>query len=134
MATFLQAFFALSVVIYGLSHVAQPRMWADFFLAMKRTGYAPFIIPFYTLPIGLVLILGHNRWVWDWPVVATIAGWGMTTKCVLYLIFPQLPNRMIENADRWQEKYAGFRVAGGFMAIVGAIVAWHAFQHWPAGL
>jgi len=61
---------------------------------MKRTGFAPLIIGMYTLPTGLVILLGHNIWAWDWPVVVTIAGWGMTIKATLYLIFPALPNRM----------------------------------------
>ena len=44
MAPYIDAWFALSLVIVGLSHAAQPRLWADFFNAMKRTGYAPLII------------------------------------------------------------------------------------------
>ena len=80
MAPYIDAWFALTLVIIGLSHAAQPRLWADFFNAMKRTGFAPLIIGMYTLPTGLVILLGHNIWAWDWPVFVTIAGWGMTMK------------------------------------------------------
>ena len=78
MAPYIDAWFALTLVIIGLSHAAQPRLWAEFFSAMKRTGFAPLIIGMYTLPTGLVILLGHNIWAWDWPVFVTIAGWGMT--------------------------------------------------------
>ena len=99
---------------------------------MKRTGYAPVIIGMETLPTGLVILLGHNIWAWDWPVFVTIAGWGMTIKATLYLIFPTLPNRMIENADRWQKSYSVFRVVGAVMSVLGVVLTWHAFGQLPA--
>jgi uncharacterized protein YjeT (DUF2065 family) len=132
MAPYIDAYFALTLVIIGLSHAAQPRLWAEFFNAMKRTGYAPLIIGMYTLPTGLVILLSHNHWAWGWPVLVTIAGWGMTIKATLYLIFPTLPNRMIDNADRWQKAYSGFRVVGVVMGILGIGLTWHAFGHLPA--
>ena len=131
MAPYIDAWFALTLVIIGLSHAAQPRLWADFFNAMKRTGFAPLIIGMYTLPTGLVILLGHNIWAWDWPVFVTIAGWGMTTKATIYLIFPAVPNRMIDNADRWQKAYSGFRVVGVVMGVLGVVLTWHAFRHLP---
>ncbi len=57
MARYIAAWFALSLVIFGLSHAAHPRLWADFFHAMKATGFAPLIIGLYTLPTGLVILL-----------------------------------------------------------------------------
>lgn len=86
----------------------------------------------YTLPTGLVILLGHNIWAWDWPVFVTIAGWSMTTKATLYLIFPSLPNRMIDNANRWRKAYGLFRAVGGVMGVLGVVLAWHAFSHLPA--
>ncbi len=132
MAPYIDAWFALTLVIIGLSHAAQPRLWAEFFNAMKATGYAPLIIGMYTLPTGLVILLGHNIWAWDWPVFVTIFGWSMTLKATLYLIFPTLPNRMIANADRWQKAYGVFRVVGAAMCVLGVVLTWQAFRHLPA--
>jgi hypothetical protein len=36
----IQAIYAPLILIFGLAHLARPRLWADFFLAMKRTGFA----------------------------------------------------------------------------------------------
>ena len=36
MAPYIDAWFALTLVIIGLSHAAQPGLWAEFFNAMKR--------------------------------------------------------------------------------------------------
>jgi uncharacterized protein YjeT (DUF2065 family) len=130
-APYIDAWFALTLVIIGLSHAAQPGLWAEFFNAMKRTGFAPLIIGMYTLPTGLVILLGHNIWVWNWPVFVTIAGWGMTTKATLHLLFPAIPNRMIDNADRWQKAYSGFRVVGAVMSVLGVVLTWQAFRNLP---
>src|SRR3954465_8690127 len=105
MAPYIDAYFALALVIIGLSPAAQPRLWADFFNAMKRTGFAPLIIGMYTLPTGLLIPGGPHPWAWAWPALVTIAGWSMTAKATIYLIFPAVPNRMIDNADRWQNAF-----------------------------
>jgi uncharacterized protein YjeT (DUF2065 family) len=131
-APYIDAWFALSLVIVGLSHAGQPRLWADFFNAMRRTGYASLIIGMYTLPTGPVILLGHNVWAWDWPVFVTIGGWGMTIKATISILFPAAPNRMIDNADRWQKAFSGFRVVGVVMGVLGVVLTWHAFGHLPA--
>ena len=131
MSPYIDAWFALTLVIFGLSHAAQPRLWADFFVMLKRTGFAPIIIGMYTLPTGLVILLGHVLWVWNWPVFVTIAGWGMTTKATIYLLFPAVPNRMIGNADRWENAFSVFRVDGAVMSVLGVVLTWQAFTHLP---
>lgn len=128
MTTHIEAFFGLSYLIVGLSHAAHPRLWADFFLALKKTGFAPFVTGLYNLPIGLVFVLGHNLWVWDWRVLVTITGWGLTIKGTLYLLFPRLPNRMIDKADQWEDRFRGFRVVGLPMAVMGGLIAWAALR------
>jgi hypothetical protein len=79
----------------------------------------------YTLPVALVLIVGHNVWVWDWPVFLTIAGWGMTIKSALYLVAPRLADRMLEK--KMAKSPRSFQIVGAVMAIVGAILTW---QSW----
>ncbi len=49
-----------------------------------------------TLPIGVILIVGHNVWVWDWPLALTVAGWAMTIKCTLYLLVPHTADRVLD--------------------------------------
>ena len=132
MARYIDAFFAPMLLIMCLSHAAQPRLWADFFLAMKRTGLAPLIIGMYTLPVGLLLVVGHNLWVWDWPVFITVFGWAMTVKATIYLLFPAVPNYMIDNAERWEKRIGGYRVAGVIGAVLAAFLTWQAYGHLPA--
>jgi hypothetical protein len=72
----IQRVVAPGFLLMGLSHLLQPRLSVRFFELVRQTGAAGMIIPMYTLPLGLVLIVGHNRWVWDWPVFLTMPAGG----------------------------------------------------------
>jgi hypothetical protein len=129
MATYIDAYVAPMLLIVCLSHFAQPKLWAEFFRALTRTGVAPLIIGMYTLPIGLLIVVGHNQWAWDWPVLVTIAGWGMTVKSVLYMLVPGVSERMLAKADRWERGFSVFRVVGLLGAVPCAVLTWQAFRH-----
>ena len=120
-----QAVVAPAFLLMGLSHLLQPRIWVRFFEVVRATGAAGMIIPMYTLPLGLVLIVGHNVWVWDWPVLLTIAGWGMTIKSALYLLIPGFADRVLErNIAKSPRSY---QVAGAFIALLGGVLTWQAW-------
>ena len=38
---------------------------------------------------GLAILLTHNVWVWDWPVVITIIAWLMVIRGSLRIVIPQ---------------------------------------------
>jgi len=59
-ATFIARFFSVGLLIIGISHLAQAKMWRDLFIAIKKTGFAGLIIVLFTLPQGLLIVLGHN--------------------------------------------------------------------------
>jgi hypothetical protein len=123
---FLQKVVAPAFLLLGLSHLFQPKLWVRFFEVVRATGVAAFIIPMYTLPFGLVLIAGHNLWVWDWPLFFTIAGWGMTIKSALYLLIPGLADHMIET--KMARTPLNYQIAGAVMAVFGAILTWLAWN------
>lgn len=122
----IQAVVAPGFLLMGLSHLVQPRLSVRFFEVVRRTGVAALIIPLYTLPLALVLIVGHNVWVWDWPLFLTIAGWGMTIKCALYLLVPELADRMLETNTAKSAR--GYQVAGAIMTLFGAMLTWQAWK------
>lgn len=105
LSVFIARFFAVSLLVTGISHLAQPKLWRDFFLLLKRTGVAGIIIAMYTFPLGLAIIIGHNIWVLDVPVITTICGWGMMLKSVSYVLIPGQAERMIPEDERAHRKY-----------------------------
>lgn len=113
---------ALSLIIIGLSHVLQPRVWAEFFIELRGRGNVGiFWTALMHLPTG-VLILGFHP-VWSgWPLLVTLLGCGWTLKGTLYLCFPAVGRRSLARVslDRaWM-----FTVAGVLLVILGGVVGY----------
>ena len=124
MELFIERYFAISLFAVGLSHIALARQWRDFFMLLKGTGVAGIIIAMFTFPLGLLVVLGHNIWVFDLPVIVTICGWGMTLKSASYALIPGQAERMIPMGANAHRKYA----SAGFVALaIGGLLLYHSF-------
>jgi hypothetical protein len=122
--TFVARFFSVSLLVVGLSHAVQPKPWRDFFLLLKRTGVAGIIIAMFTFPVGLMLVVGHNVWVFDVPVIITISGWGMTIKSLIYALIPGSAEKMIPDDSDAHRKYAW---AGAGIIPLSLLLIWYSF-------
>jgi uncharacterized protein YjeT (DUF2065 family) len=119
-----ERFVALSLLAVGLSHVLQPARWVQLFDDLFRLPYAALLIGTLTLPLGLFVVLTHNVWVLDWPLVVTICGWGWTVKATLYMLRPRVTDVI---ATRGMCTPRTVFAAGILCAVLGAGVTWHAF-------
>jgi hypothetical protein len=117
-------FFSIALLVVGISHLIQPRLWRDFFILLKRTRVAGIIIAMYTFPQGLLIVLTHNVWVWDVPLILTVCGWGMTFKSILYAFIPQAAERAISEEENAHRKYAA---GGAFIIPVSLLLIYHYF-------
>ena len=52
---------------------------------------------------GLAIILTHNVWVWSWPLIITILGWGVLLKGLIFAFAPKGMMKMTEKVMhmRW---------------------------------
>ena len=123
-ATLIARFFSVTLFLVSVSHLAQPRLWRDFFIKLKETGVAGIVIAMYTLPQGLLIVLGHNIWVLDVPVIITICGWGMTIKSVIYALLPGRADAVIPTGANADRKYVW---GGALMIPVSLLLIWHSF-------
>ena len=124
MELFIERYFAITLLAVGLSHIALARQWRDFFLLLKGTGVAGIIIAMFTFPLGLLIVIGHNVWVFDLPVIVTVCGWGMTLKSLTYALIPGQAERMIPTGENAPRKYAA---AGCVALAIGALLLYHSF-------
>jgi uncharacterized protein YjeT (DUF2065 family) len=116
-------------LLLGLSHLVQPTAWIRFFEVVKGTGVAGIIIAMFTLPVGLVLLVGHPVWRWEPAVFLTVAGYGLTLRGTLYFLAPRLADHMIES--KMARSPRAFQVAGFAAAVIGGVITW---QAWTARL
>ena len=120
---------ALLWLICGLSHLLLPAKWSDLLLPLRDRETGGFILAAMSLPVGLIIILGHNIWVWDLPVIVTLAGWMTTVKSVIYLLFPRAHAHVMRASERviGARMENGFRIVGAVMIFLGAVTAYDSF-------
>jgi hypothetical protein len=74
--------------ILGLSHILQPKAWAEFFILLRGKGEAgAFVDGLVNLPLAGVIIGFHNVWS-GISVVLTLVGWGLLIKSLLRFCAP----------------------------------------------
>ncbi len=80
---------ATTFLVIGVSHIAQPRGWAEFFVHLRCHGIVGvFAVALITLPMGVLIVSFHNTWT-GLPALLTVIGWGFCAKCLVYLVFPR---------------------------------------------
>jgi uncharacterized protein YjeT (DUF2065 family) len=113
---------ALVFLITGLSHVAAPRAWVRFFLAMRAQGEPAGLLNAYVhAPLGLLIVAFHP--VWSGPgLIFTLLGWALTLKGLLYFLWPGLALKTM--AHLAEEKAWRFQVAGAASVLLGLFLGW----------
>lgn len=53
-----------------------------------------FITGFFTLIIGILLVVGHNIWGWSWRLIITLIGWIVLVKGVSIIVYPHVIDRV----------------------------------------
>src|SRR5437899_1033707 len=100
--TFIARWVAIVWLVFGLSHAMYPATWAALLLPLRERETGGLLLASFNFPVGLVVILGHNVWVWDLAVIVTVAGWMTTLKSATYLLFPRA-HMLVMSAGRRPE-------------------------------
>jgi hypothetical protein len=119
-------FAAVSFLVIGLSHLAQPRAWVAFYQALAARGTpGAFLEGFLCLSFGAIIVGFHN--VWHGPaVVLTLIGWAQVLKGAGRFLAPQVAVRVMQ---RPSPERAWFFQAGGVIALgLSGFVWWLWFR------
>ncbi len=123
----IQKLAALNMLVMGLSHVFQHRVWAEFFIHWREKGaVGVFYNAILHFAFGSLIVAFHNVW-YCIPVVLTLAGWAWTMKGLLYLLYPMLGLRSLNRLKI--ETSREFILPGALMALYAGLLAIHIFRH-----
>jgi len=102
----------VNFLVIGLSHIIQPRAWAQFFIDIREKGATgSFIVAFIHFPLGALIIAFHNVW-HGLPMILTFIGYGSLLKSLVYFIFPERGLKSLSRVSL--EKQWEFVAAGVF--------------------
>jgi len=109
-----EIFAAVLFAVIGLSHIAQPRAWVDFFITLRAKGYAgAFVNGFLSLSLGALIVSFHNVWE-GLPMILTLVGWAQVVKGIVNLVVPRVA---LWGFARVSHERAWQFVAGGILAL-----------------
>lgn len=116
-------FAAVLSLVVGLSHVTQPRAWAEFFVRLRGWGRAgAFVNGLLSLGFGAVVVAFHP--VWRGPAaVLTALGWLQVGKGFVSLVLPRVALRSL---DRVSPERPGEFVAAGAALLAASALFWYA--------
>ena len=113
----------LAVILFGvlgLSHILQPKAWAEFFLLLRSKGEAGvFVDGFLNLAMAGIIIAFHNVWS-GIPAVLTLVGWCLLIKSLIRFCAPKLALRIMARVSverSWESQVAG----AGLVVLAGLL-------------
>jgi len=108
--------------VVGLSHLLQPKAWAEYFILLRGKGEAgAFVDGFLHLPLAGFIIGFHNVWS-GIPVVLTLLGWAFLIKSLIRFCAPKLGLRMMARVS--VERAWEFQVAGAFLVVLAGLLSY----------
>ena len=108
--------------VIGLSHILQPKAWAEFFILLRGKGEAgAFVDGLLNLPLGGVIVGFHNTWS-GIPAVLTLVGWCLLIKGLIRFCAPKLALRMMARIS--VERSWEFQVAGAGLVVLAGLLGY----------
>jgi hypothetical protein len=108
--------------VLGLSHILQPKAWAEFFILLRGKGEpGAFVDGLVNLPLAGVIIGFHDIWS-GIPLVLTLVGWALLIKCLIRFCAPKLGLRMMARVS--VERSWEFQVAGAGLVVLAGLLGY----------
>jgi len=108
--------------VLGLSHIAQPKAWAQFFILLRNKGEAgAFVDGFLNLAMAGIIVAFHNTWS-GIPAVLTVVGWCLLIKSLIRFWVPRLALSMMARVS--VERAWEFQVAGAGLVVLAGIFSY----------
>lgn len=116
-----EAFVMIHCLIFGLSHIIQPRAWIELMIWLReRDAAGAFLLGFMYVWIGALIVSFH--WIWSGlPVVLTILGVICLIKAAVCFLAPSIQLRSLARVSR--DRPQDFQVAGSILIALAALLA-----------
>ncbi len=77
-----------------------------------------------TMSVGVAIVLTHNVWVANWPVLITLFGWAATVGGAFRIV---LPDKVRSIGERMLDKPLAMRIGGAIWFLVGAVFCYFGY-------
>lgn len=85
-----------------------------------------FLSGFFTLIIGILLVVSHNVWRWNWSLLITIIAWIVFIKAISLIFFPHILDTLTTTFVQNSKFAYGCAI---FDFVVGIILLFQGYRH-----
>ncbi|BCA94546.1 hypothetical protein TUM19329_09070 [Legionella antarctica] len=122
---FLSKVIGIYLIIISLAMFVNIHQFTQYFYKMINDVPLMFVAGFFTLILGLLIVVSHNIWQWSWRVIITIIGWLILLKGVSIIFFPEF----IDSLSLSFVHHLSFAyMSAGFDFILGALLTYLGFK------
>jgi len=121
--TFLAQLWGPTILAISLGVFVNRSYYIKIYRDLERSPLTVLVFGMIALTAGIAHIHFHNVWDTLPHIIVSLLGWSLLIKGALFLLAPNLVNRM---GDNW----ANLRLvpfAGGLMLLVGGYLTWFAY-------
>lgn len=93
-SVFLGKTMGLYLIIVSLAMLVNMPQFISLIGSVLQDKPLMFVSSFFTLIVGLLLIVSHNRWQWHWRVIITLIAWLILLKAITLLFYPQFIDQL----------------------------------------
>jgi hypothetical protein len=113
------------MALVGVSLIVNEAAFRKMALEFLRSPALIFLSGMMLMPAGLAVVLAHNVWVWDWPVIITVLGWAAVISGAVRLFAPDRMLKFGKKALAHKEYTTG---AAAIWVVVGAVLCYFGFR------
>ncbi len=95
-SVFLAKFIGTYMVIVAVGFLINRKIYSRFMEDFSKSVALTYMGSGLSLAIGLFIVLVHNVWAAEWPVIITVIGWLALVKGVILIIFPGLAVKLTQ--------------------------------------
>ncbi|WP_133135231.1 hypothetical protein [Legionella rowbothamii] len=108
------------LLIVSLSMFINMHSFVNLVNEMTRNEPLVFVTGFFTLIIGILLVLSHNVWEWDWRVIITLIAWLTLLKGASIIFHPAMLYTYTATINY---------IAATIDVILGIVLCYFGFKH-----
>ena len=86
---FLSKVIGIYLIVVSVSMFTNMQLFMENVNALIHQPQSMFVAGFMTLIIGIMMVVSHNIWRWNWQGLITLIGWITLLKAVSIVLYPQ---------------------------------------------
>jgi len=123
---FLSKVLGIYLVIIGVAMLVNMHQFASYVSDLVNDKPLMFVSGFFTLILGILMVVSHNIWEWHWRVIISILAWMTLLKGATLIFYPQF----IDKSTMLFLKNTNFSYITAIIDfILGALLCYFGFKH-----